>query len=214
MRKLIICLLCLACIFSLTACGDRETKVEVTNVVKEFSPIGEKTLFVGDHAYFVNSKDTQEEVQYLTYIADVKYTLYRSYYQNGNDSYVQIGNYYYYWQTDITYDELYLGKCNTITTITHNFYTFGEENENIVVKTKKEVESVYTYQGGARSMTFTFEVNLNGYYASFAELAQASSLLASQINRSGIKQYYVDTTYPTSTTYDVQSFTGTFFYFE
>lgn len=209
MKKIIICLLCLVCIFSLTACGDEDA-----NPVKEFSPIGENTLFVGNSEQFVNYKDTQEESKYLSYIANATYTLYRSYYQNSNESAVLIDGYYYYWETNLTYDELYLGKCTTTTTITHSYYTFGEENVNIVVKTKKEIEKVYNYQGGIKNLLFAYTINLNGYFTSFNELTQASSLLASKIDCTGKKQYYVDATYPTSTTYNVRTFTGTFFYFE
>ncbi len=207
MKKLFIFLLCLVSIFSLAACSKE------TNVTNKFAPIGEKTLFVGSSENFTNVTDELEEEQYLTYLTDVTYTLHRLTSNQGIDT-VLVGGYYYYWTADQTTDEHYLGKCTTTTTVTHSYFTFGEKHENVAVKTERVLKKSYNYQGGFINKSFTHTTNLNGYFASFDALKEASPELAAKIDISGSKKYYVDTTYPTRTTSSTQQFTNTYFYFE
>ena len=208
MKKLFIFLLCLVSIFSLAACSKDET-----NVPQQFKPIGEKTLFVGSSEHFTNLKDEIEEKQYLAYLTDITYTLYRTSYNQTGDA-VLVDGYYYYWDSTPIYDEHYLGTCKTTTTTTYSYLTFGEKHENVTVKMKRVTEKSYDYQSGFINKPFTHTTYLNGYFTSFDKLKEASPVLAAQIDTSGSKKYYVDTTYPTRTTTNTQSYTNTYFYFE
>lgn len=204
MKKLLALLLVILSAFFITACN-KDNANEFTDLKQN------ETLYVGDNT-FVNVVNEVTTKEYLTYVANYEYVLRRSSYSNSDSIY--INNYYYYWSITETTDEAYLGEKTTKSTITHSYLTYGENECDIAVKTIYTTSVDYDYDGGMQEKDFAYSVNLNGYFASLDELKTASTELASKINVSGKKKYYVDTTTPELKDVNVENYTSTYYYVE
>ena len=205
MKKLLVVLLVLVAIFAFTACGND------TNSFTELS--GNQTIFVGNSNSFTNIHDEYTENQYLEYVAYRKYTLNRSTYDyNGNG--VLIGDYYYYWSIQNTYDDLYLGTKTTKTSIEYSYLPYGEEQCNILIKSIQTTSYEFSYESEIIETSFDYSFELNNYFTSFTALKTASSELAALADISSKTKHYVDADEPVTTYRNVQTYTNTFYYFE
>ena len=90
---------------------------------------------------------------------------------------------------------------------------YGEKN-NINVRLTRTTETTYDYEGGFISKDFDYTVDVGYYFDSWSELRMLCPDLAKHINTTGTKKYYVDVTTPTSVSYNTDSFTETYYYFE
>ncbi len=204
MKKLLAIALCLSFALSVAACGAPET---------DFKSLDGKTLFVGSSASFTDVTDSIQTKAYLTYEVAVTYTLRRSSYGSNYDS-VQVGSYYYYWETDTVTQEQQLGNRTTKTTVKHKYLPFGAEPENVMVKTTTVTEVSFDFAGGFVEKPRTVTINLNGYFASFDALKTASEELAARIDTSETKKYFVDTHIPVDIRTTENSYKSTYYYFE
>lgn len=205
MKKLLIVVLVLASVFTFVACsgGGANTFIDLNQ---------NQSLYVGSQD-FVNTTTEQTEEMYLTYDAYYKYTLYRSYSQNGTD-YIQIGDYYYYWSTQTTTNDLHLGTKTTKSTVKYSYLPYGEDGCNVAVKTTYNTIVSCDYSSGMIETTFAYVIDFNGYFESLAALKSESKELANLIDISGTKKYYVDGDFKDISNYTVDRYTNTYYYLE
>ena len=205
MKKLIVILLCLCSLFTFAACGSNTNKfVELAD---------NQTLFI-ENNMFKNYSETVTTSQFLTYEASAVYNLHRLTY-SVTDSVLYEG-YYYYWDKNVTTDELYLGTATTTYTCKYTYLEYGINKENIVVKSTLTKEISYDYEGGCfKTMPIVCAINMNGYFTSSFDTLKTTCLeLAKKIDDSTSKKYYIDTTTPPEVTTNKQAYTSTYYYFE
>lgn len=204
MKKIAALLSCSFLVLGLaTACKDKTETNSFTDLKKD------EALFVGTEDTFVNLENTKKETVSLSYTVSVKYSLVRSSYEHSNA--IEYEGYYYYWNTAETTDEAILGNKTTTTTLTHSYLPYGQD-ENIVVRSETKTTTSYDYKGGWIEKDFSYELNLNNYFSNFAALKTACPELASKIDVSGKKKYYVDVTTPEKTYVQMETFESTYYY--
>jgi len=208
MKKIAILLICLFSIFSFAACGGGKETEEFQKL-----ELGQ-TLFVGNNNMFKNYIDAEATKEYLSYEKSVTYTLNRTNF-NGGTSYVPYNGYYYYWSspTTITDQEL-LGIKTIYTSYKYSYLPYGQNNENIVVKTTITVETNFDFVGGFITKERECITKLNNYFESIDDMKAKCPDLLAKIDLEESKQYYVDTTLPAISSSSRQTFTSTYFYFE
>ena len=207
-KKVLAVLLATLSLSCLCACSDEDG-----GDMKTFTSLSNnQTLHVGSNNVFTNITTTNTTDVYLTQVIEYEYTLERtssSYYAPSNAIYYD--DYYYYWSVKETTDEIRLGTKTETTTISFSYIAYGED-ENIAVKGTSIIETSYDYSSGFINKSFTYSTNLNNYFSSFYDLSYSCPELASQIDTSGTKKYYIDATTPKITNYTINSYTNTYYY--
>jgi hypothetical protein len=197
-----------------TSCKGMKDETNATEI-NHFTPLGnDMTLYVGANGVFTNYEIENKTEEYLSYLSSVTYTLRRSSYRYSEEiPYVEYDGYYYYWETDNIYEEIMLGEKTVKNTYEYAYMPYGEKN-NINVRLTRTTETTYDYEGGFISKDFDYTVDVGYYFDSWNELRMLCPELAKRINTTGTKKYYVDVTTPTSISYNTESFTETYYYFE
>lgn len=214
MKRILILTLTALMLLACTSCTGMKDETNVTEI-NRFIPLeNDLTLYVGANGVFTNYEIENKTEEYLTYLSSVTYTLRRSSYSYGEDiPFVEYEGYYYYWETDNIYEEIMLGEKTVKNTYEYAYMPYGEKN-NINVRLTRTTETTYDYEGGFISKDFDYTVDVGYYFDSWNELRMLCPELAKRINTTGTKKYYVDVTTPTSISYNTESFTETYYYFE
>ena len=219
MKKLLLLSLSVLLVFTLISCNtsgvsDPERETNPSEINRYIPLDNDVTLYVGSNKTYTNYEVESITPEYLNQLVSVTYTLRRSSYANGYDiPYVEYENYYYYWNTENTHEEILLGSKTVKTTCRYEYMPFGEAN-NINIRTIRTTETTYDYEGGFVTKDFDYTVDVGYYFDSWEDLQEKCPDLAKQINTSGSKKYYVDVTSPNTVTYDTYTATDTYYYFE
>lgn len=206
MKKIIILLLCVCSVFAFVGCGESSTEMKTLARLEN-----NQTLCV-DGKKMMNYTDKNITTEYLVYEKRASYTLMRS--MNSNTNSIKVGDYYYYWVSNIVNEELELGTKTTDITCEVYYLPYGNDAENIAVRHKITQNVTYGYEGGFKDMARIVDIDLNSYFESFDALKQQSKDLAALIDAETSKKYYVDVTTPTQVHYEEESYTNTYYYFE
>ena len=184
-----------------------------------------KTLVVGD-VTFKNSITSEITEQYLTKYKSVYLQLNRSNYTNSvqinGKTYnaVQVDGYYYYWtelQSQMLSETVSLGTKIVTVEKSYDYSVYAEDS--IYVRTTTKTTTSYSYESQIVKATPTATYYLGGYFGTYEvdDLDTATSLpmelkgLATAIVNG--YRYVVDApSKKTVTTYNSQTYTGTYFY--
>ncbi len=217
MKRILILTLAALMLLTCTACNaakDTEDETTAAEINRFTAMENDVTLYVGANAVFTNYEIENKTEQYLTYLISVTYTLRRTSYNFSEEiPSVEYDGYYYYWETDDVYEEILLGERTVKNTYEYAYMPYGDKN-NISVRMIRTTETTYDYEGGFISKDFDYTVDVGHYFDSWSELRMLCPELAKLVNTTGTKKYYVDVTTPTTTSYNTESFTDTYYYFE
>lgn len=225
MKKLVAILLGVLSLCCLFGCKDKKAEInKFTNLENN------KTLFVADPALpapvrsLANVETSTTEKEYLTVLKSIKYVLHNDGFE-GLPNAVKVGEKWYYWtETDVVTDEVELGERTDKTTIQYSYMTYGEDKENIAVKTTITEKTTLAYKdayknGGLVAINFSVEFDFTNAseFANFAAVQTASAELAGKIDADGSMSYYIDVTVPEYVDTSISNYlsvNGCYYYFE
>lgn len=224
MKKLVslflVLFMCLSISIMLVACSSKNSNSNnrETGANELIALSKDATLHIGTSVAITNSILENTTDMYLTYTSHITYSLSLDYlYSNEDipDNYFQVSEgsrYYYHWDIYKVTDQALLGKRTEKTECTSSYLPYGD-GESIMVKTTAVTSYLYDYNGGFVEKDITYDVDLNGYFTTFEELAIAYPDLAKYAYTGNTSdKYYVDTNTPTRTTTESRSYTDTYYY--
>ena len=211
-KQLIASILLVAIIFAsfaLTACSNTSSGANKFIELKDSEHIKVGSV----KQPFMNYESRDESIGTLTYVVSATYTLRRTTSSYSLPAlYVSYEGYYYYWESDVRNDTIELGTITT-TKLTKYSYLPYSENENVIIKKTQTTKTSYDYSGGWIEKPASVTINLSGYFNNFADLREECPALASLIDATENRKYYVDT-YTPEQIQSTEQFYDSYYYIE
>lgn len=204
-------------IMCLSACSDDNTVTKEwgANTLMELPK--NATLFIGAGKRITNTVTERSVEQYLSCVSTVKYSLVRKYKYSGSIPEYTVpvyegSNYYYYWEVETIEEDVYLGKCNIKTETTYKYLPYAD-GESILLNTTYVTSYSYDYVSGFREHNISYEIDLNGYFATFEELKAFNQDLALYAYTGDTSnKYFVDAKAYTRTSTESNNYDNTYYY--
>jgi len=218
MKKKILCSILIACLlipclFMLSACKDANDNSN-KNLATSFCLLQQnETLNIGTTEKLKNYQDTKTEQYYITCPISATVTLRRSpYYDDYYDCVRYDDGLWYRWELNQTTDNFLIGNKTIITTKTYSYLVYGQETNNLVVRSTTKTETKYDFTTKEFSKPCNITYYLNGYFDSIQTLQELFPELYSLLEISENNKFYIETPKITYQ-YSENTYKDTYFYF-